>query len=308
MATITLVANTNYSALVGLANGDTIALAGFRLTIDAQPTHTGIFVTTVGTAGTVVVNSSYNMSTWSFTAGKGTLIATFPTGATAGTVTGGTSGGANGITTNNGTVINVVGGSSAANGISTNNGTVSTATGGSASGGHAVATNGVSGVISTAAGGSVNNAQGCSTNNGSITAANGGTTSNSTAVATNNGIITTATGGSATSANGVGTNNGTVTTAVGGSVANAFGVTTNNGLVLNLTDAFANAVSVWNGRSTFVFGPGVAGTIKSPITTIYSLGAMNPAATLPGGATVVTLSEGGGNLINNQSLVRGIVI
>jgi hypothetical protein len=292
MATITLVANTNYSAIVGLANGDTIALSGFRLTIDAQPTHTGIFVTTVGTSGTVVVSGSYNMSTWSFTAGTSQLITTFPAGATAGTVTGGSVGGANGITTNNGIVLDARGGGASAPGINANNGTVTTATGGSASGSHGVLTNNSAGVIGTAVGGSVNNAQGCSTNSGTITAANGGSTINSAAVGINNGIITTATGGSAQSANGVNTNNGTVTTAVGGSVANAVGVATNNGLTLNLTDAFANAVSTWLGRSTFVFGPGVVGTIKSPITTIYSLGAMNPAATLPSGVTVIRLSEG----------------
>jgi hypothetical protein len=287
MATVTLIANTNYSALT-LANDDTIDCAGFVLTLNIQPTHTGIQVTSPGTAGTVVFSGAWLLPTWDFFAGAngfGGMIGTLPTGATIKSITGGSASNGTGIATNNGTVTTAIGGSgTSANGIVTNNGTVT-----------------------TARGGAVTSGAGVSTNNGTVTLAIGGTTASSTGIATNNGTVTTANGGTFGSGLGVGTNNGTVTLALGGSggVAN-HGVSTNNGLCLRLTDGTGRGVSIWRGSQCFVEGPYIAGVIPTNIKTIYSLGALSGSATIAGDATVVTLSEGGGSRPSNPFLQQVI--
>ena len=111
MATITLAAATNYSALT-VANGDTIDCAGFRLTINAQPAETNISVISPGTAGRVTITGVLDLSTWSFTPGTGTMIdGSIPSGCTVGTVNGGSTNNAQGCNTNNGRITNVNGGS-----------------------------------------------------------------------------------------------------------------------------------------------------------------------------------------------------
>jgi hypothetical protein len=316
MATITLVANTNVSALT-LANGDTIDLAGFQLNFDVQPTATGIQVITPGTAGTCAFPVACVIPTWSFTAGTGTLIATLPANCEIGSVTGGTGLNADGINTNNGTVsVSVTGGSgNAAMGVRTNNSTISgTVTGGTNTNAFGVNTNSTTGVISgnVSPGGnfgvSVNNgliSGNCNvgvsgglcvvTNNNRIT---GNVTAGSTsgaAIQVNNGEISgTLTAGGGASAHGCVTNNGTILNAIGGTNATAHGVNTNNGLVLGFDDNTAFAVNVWNGRRAFVLGPQAEGRIPNNIKTIYSLGALSGSATIAGDATVITLSEGTG--------------
>ena len=63
MATITLAANTTYSALT-IADDDVIDLAGYLLTVNAQPGETGISITSPGTAGSVTLSGGYDLSTW----------------------------------------------------------------------------------------------------------------------------------------------------------------------------------------------------------------------------------------------------
>ncbi len=267
MATITLTGNTTYSTLT-VANGDAINLDGFALTIGAQPNETNITVNTPGKAGTVTISGGYNLSTWSFTAGTAVLITTIPSGCTIGTLTGGSAGA--GATTNNGTITTVNGGSGTnIFGVSTNNGTITNANGSAAAGGTAVLTNA-----------------------GTITNATGGSASNAAAVTTNNGTITTATGGSASGTSGCVTNNGTVTSAIGGTNAAAYGVSLNNGICLKLDDNTGAAINTFRGTVFFCFGPDILGAIKSPITTIYSLGAISGSATLPAGSTLIEMKEG----------------
>jgi hypothetical protein len=272
MATITLAANTNVSAL-SLANDDTIDLAGFELTFDVQPAVTGIQVTTPGTAGTCVFPVACVIPTWDFFAGTGTMIATLPVNCEIGSITAGS-------------VVN-------ARGISTNNGTVTTANGGSASITHGVNAN--NGTVTTANGGSAGNARGISTNNGTVTTANGGSASGANGVNTNSGTVTTVNGGSSSGADGVRTNNGTVTTANGGSASNADGIFTNNGTCLRGEDATGRAINISRGDFKLVIGPEFQTTISNPagdITTIYSIGPLSELATIPPEIEVVELSEG----------------
>ena len=255
MATITLTGNTNYSALT-VANNDTIALAGFRLTLDVVPSQTGVSVTTVGTAGTVVFGlvTSYPLVGWTLTAGTGILISSIASGVTVGAA--------------------VVGGSATnVATVNTNNGIISgSVTGGSASGANGVAVNNgiISGAVTT---GSVSGAFGVSSNNGTIS-----------------GSVT---GGSASGAYGVNANNGTISGSVtGGSVSGAYGVATNNGNCIGgLTNATGSAVLTWRGSAHIVNGPLSAITFPSTITTLYSLfGAMSGSATVDPATTVITLS------------------
>jgi hypothetical protein len=264
MATITLTGDTNYSAL-SVANGDTIDCAGFVLTLDVQPTETGVQVTSPGTNGRVVFSDGWNLSTWDFFAGASTtagMISTLPSGATIKSMTAGASTNAYGINTNNGTVISLTSGSgSAAVGILTNNGTVTTATGGSGGGGaRCVFTNSASGVITTLIGGPSGGATGCNTNNGTIGTA---TASGVAAVETNNGTITTATGGSASAANGCNTNSvgATIASVIGGSANNANGCNANNGTITTATGGSANGahgVSSQNGTVLVSIGGSAA--------------------------------------------------
>jgi hypothetical protein len=266
MATITLTGNTTYSTLT-VANGDTINLDGFALTIGAQPSETNITVNTPGKAGTVTISGGYDLSTWSFTAGTAVLITTIPSGCTIGTLNGGAAAGA---TTNNGSVTTVNGGTGTnIVGIGTNNGTVTNANGAAASGSIAVNIN--AGTITNATAGSAANAHGCSTNNGTIT---------------------TATGGSASAAHGCSTNNATVISAAGGTNAAAYGISLNNGTCLKLDDNTGAAINTFRGTVFFCFGPDILGSIKAPITTIYSLGKMSTSATLPVGSTLIEMKEG----------------
>jgi fibronectin-binding autotransporter adhesin len=272
MATITLTANTNYSAL-SVANGDTIDLAGFVLTLDVQPTETDVQVTTPGTSGNVVFSSAWDLSTWDFFAGTGAtgvLISSLPSGSTIRSATGGTGTNSICVTTNNGAIVTVNGGTgNGSRGVTTNNGTITTANGGS---------NG--------------NANGVTTNNGTVTTANGGTNT-AVGVFINNGTVTTANGGSVVNSTGVTTNNGTVTTANGGTNATAYGIITNNGLCLRLSDSTGRGVNEWRGSRCFVEGPHIAGVIPNNIKTVYSLGTLSGSATIANDATVITLSEGG---------------
>lgn len=75
MADITLTANTNYSAL-SVANGDRILLAGYILTLNANPAQTSVEVTAVGNAGTVAlgVPAAYTLTGWILRAGTASLL------------------------------------------------------------------------------------------------------------------------------------------------------------------------------------------------------------------------------------------
>jgi hypothetical protein len=133
MATVTLTANTDVSALT-LANDDTIDLAGFVLTFDVQPTVTGIQVTTPGTAGTCMFPVDCVIPTWDFFGGSNTsagMINTLPTFAEIGSITGGTASNSRGVSQNNGIIGLAIGGSGgAAHGCTVNTGTIRTANGG----------------------------------------------------------------------------------------------------------------------------------------------------------------------------------
>jgi hypothetical protein len=258
MATFTLTANSNYSAIKGsLANDDTIDCAGFRLTVDEAPALTGIAVTSPGTAGRMTVNGDYDMSTWSITAGTVTLIdGTFPSGATLGSATGGSGSSAFGININAGTVTNSTGGSGTnSNGISTNNGTVENATGGSGA-----------------------NSRGIFTNNGTVENATGSNGNNRNGVENNNGTVLSATGGSDAGAHGVATNLAIVFAAEDA---------TGNGV----QDSFS-AIKVVDGpnyKSRII-----SGTTGRPVTTVYSIGTLSNLADLDPGITVITVNTGTG--------------
>ena len=291
--TTTLTEDTTYSTLM-IMSYDTIDLAGYVLTIDSQPYEWGIVITSPGTAGSVTLSGGYDLSTWSMTAGTTTLITTIPAGTELDSLTGGSA--------------------TSAYGCSTNNGTITTCTGGTGTNAYGCNANYSTGTITTCSGGSVANSLGCNTNYGTITTCTGGAGTNahgcwisyktittctggsgaSYGCRTSFGKITTCTGGTGTNAFGCWANQGLVTTAVGGSGTTAYGIGFNYSYVLNLTDTTRLAVGSWYSQTVFVLGPGIVGEIKAPVATIYSLGAMNAGATLPGGATVITLSEGAG--------------
>jgi hypothetical protein len=274
MATVTLAANTDVSAL-SLSDGDTIDLAGFVLTFDVQPTVTGIQVTTPGTNGTCVFPVACAIPTWDFFAGSNTtagMIGTLPANCEIGSITAGSITNSRGIQTNNGTVgLANAGSGSTAYGITTQNGIVGTANGGSGS-----------------------TAVGILNNNGMVGTANGGSANQAFGVSTNNAKVGTANGGIGSSAHGISGNNGTVGAANGGSDPSAYGILFNNGLCLRLSDSVGSAVNTWRGNACFVEGPFIDGTIPSNIQTIYSLGQLSENATIAGDATVITLSEGTG--------------
>jgi hypothetical protein len=274
MATITLVANTTYSALT-VANNDIIALAGFTLTIDAQPAETGISIITPATAGKVVISGGYDLSTWSMTAGTATLVTTIPAGTELGSVTGGSASSSRGADTNNGTITTCIGGSGfLAVGCNANNATITTCTGGS-------------GFL----------AFGCNANGGTITTCTGGSGTSAFGCSNNNATITTCTGGSTGGAGGCSINSGTITTCTGGSASTAYGCSLNSGTILKAFDDVELAISVSRGDFKLVIGPDFQTTISNPagdITTIYSIGTLSGLATIPGGVTVITLSVGAG--------------
>jgi len=315
MATYTLTANSNYSAIKGsLANDDTIDCDGFRLTVDEQPALTGIAVTSPGTAGRMTVSGAYDMSTWSITAGTAALIdGTFPAGATLGTATGGTATGAHGIATNAGTVTTATGGtvgvgiltnngtvtdalgSANQTGVNDNNGTVTNATGGTGANARGVFNN--NGIITNATGGSASATNGVQNNNGTITNVTG---SSSSTVArgcdVNNGTIENATGGSQNGSSGVQINNGTLLSATGGSNASAHGVNTNFGIVFAAEDATGFGVNNSFSAIKVVDGPNyksriiTSGTAR-PVTTVYSIGPLSSLASVSSGITVIEVNE-----------------
>jgi hypothetical protein len=305
MATITLVANTNYSALGTLANGDTIDCAGFQLTVNQQPTHTNISVVSPATAGTVAISGAYSMPTWSFVAGTaGTMISSVPSGCTIGACTAGTASNAFCVNINSGTISGTCTGGSGTTAIAVvnNNGTIlGDCTGGTNNTAHAVNTN--SGTISgTCRPGNSSGRNAVGTNNGLISGAClGGATATTQAVGVNSGTITGAvTGGSAAAAVAITTNSGTITGLVtGGSNATANGVQTNSGVCVGgLTNGTAPAVGTWRGTMTIVDGPASPVTIPSTITVLYSLfGAMHAASSVSGGTAVTVLQTGGGILL-----------
>lgn len=307
MATYTLTANSNYSAIKGsLANNDTIDCAGFQLTIDEQPLLTGIAVTTPGTAGTMVVSGAYDLSTWSATAGTVPLIATFPAGASLGTATGGSAVSARCITTNSGTVTTANGGSAnGAVGVSTNNGTITTANGGSTFGAHGVNIN--NGTVTTANGGIAGSANGVSTNNSTVTTANGGSATNAHGVASNFSTVTTANGGSVGNAHGVNANSSTVTTANGGTNATAYGVNSNSGFALRGFDSTGLAVNVMRGGPKLIIGPDwqCNTTNYTSVDLIYSIGEVSGSGSIPVGTTVTILSEGTGGGVRIPNIRGG---
>ena len=171
MATITLAADTTYSTLT-VANNDIIDLAGYKLSILAQPAETSIEVISPSTAGTVSIvtgfgQPGYDLSTWSMTAGTAQLIATIPSGTELDSLTGGSATNAYGCSTNNGTITTCTGGSGTnARGCNSNYGTVTTCTGGTGTNAYGCRINYAT--ITTCTGGSVSGAHGCSTNYATI--------------------------------------------------------------------------------------------------------------------------------------------
>jgi len=276
----TLTGDTTYSAIAAsIEDDDTIDLAGYELDIDTVPTETGITVETPGQAGTVVfsVVSTCNISTWDFTAGTGTLIATLPENVTIGNATGGTA-------TN-------------AKGVQTGFGSVGTATGGSAFGAHGVTNN--FGTVATAVAGSASNAIGVNTNKSIVAVATGGSVANAHAVSNNDHTVTSATGGSTSGSYAIRINNGTVVSATGGTASGANAVYDNYNDVLAFTDDTDRAVKQWYGDFKLVNGPGAAGEIvqganNGAMTTIYSIGDAHANLVVPVGATITTLNGDGG--------------
>jgi hypothetical protein len=296
MATFTLTANSDYSAIKGsLANDDTIDCDGFRLTVDEQPALTGIAVTSPGTAGTMTVNDAYDMSTWSITAGTVQMIGTFPSGATLGSATGGSVNNSNAIGTNNGTVITATAGNSASRGVNTNNGTITNANAGGITA-TCVLTN--NGTITNATGGTGSTSFGCQTNNGTVTNATGGSAIGAAGVGANNGTVGIATGGSVSGAHGVNSNGGTVLSATGGSNAGAHGVLTNNAIVFAADNATGNGVQDSFSAIKVVDGPNYKSRIitsgASPVTTVYSIGTLSSLASVSSGITVIEVNTGTG--------------
>ena len=316
MAVITLVANTDYSAL-SVADGDTIALSTFTLNLDAIPAQINVIVSTSSTGKmTLLSATNYPLTGWTMTAGTGPLIDSVPSGTTlGGTLIGGATSSGIGCTTNSGTITNCTGGTGGNSfGCITNSGTITNCTGGSGTSfSYGCQTN--NGTITTCVGGTAGNSVGCGINNATITTLSGGANSGSVGVVinsitgtigtvvggsgigtvgvlTNNGTITQSTGGGVSGTSGCTTNNGTIITTIGGSHATAFGVSTNNGLALNITDATAKAVNVWNGLRAFCIGDGVRGTIPANITTLYVQGALHASAIVSGSTTVIVLSSG----------------
>ena len=135
MATITLAANTNLTAIAGLVNGDTIDCNGFLLTINQQPTHTNISVVSPGKAGTVTISGAYDLSTWSFTAGTTTMM-NVPANARVGSVKGGN---ASCVNVNSGRILACYGSDiAAAFGCNNNNALIDFAKGGAFAAAHGV--------------------------------------------------------------------------------------------------------------------------------------------------------------------------
>jgi hypothetical protein len=316
MATVTLVANTAYSALT-VADGDTIELAGYTLDMDVVPTEINVIVQTPGTAGkmTLVTGYTYPLTGWTMTAGTGVLIATVPTGTTlGGELIGGSASGAYGCHTNHGTITDCTGGSaSGASGCFFHYGTITTCTAGSAGNAFGCSYNygtitdctsgSVSntygcvynyGTITDCTGGSVSSTYGCGFNYGTITTCTAGSASSAYGCINNYGTITTSTGGSASGSHGCDINYGTITDCTGGSVSGAYGCRLKYGATLNITDNTGLAVNTWYGSVAFMIGDGIRGTVKSAITNLYTLGEPHASATIDPGTTVTVLSEGTG--------------
>lgn len=261
MADVTLGANANYSALT-VANGDRILLAGHTLTLDVNPTQTGVEVNNQASGGTMVFGglSSYTLTGWIFRPGSAQLIATIPATAT---ITNGVfyglasyAGTANAVDTNAGTLANcTINGAATSSGqgetIRLNSGTIN---GGSLIGIARGALNDNTGTINNAAihgSATASFGIGVATNDGTI---NGGTItagsfSSTYGVNTNNGTINNAviTGGSASAANGVDQNNGNIKncTLVGGTAAAAYGVDVNTGSLVGVTITGGSAVGAF---------------------------------------------------------------
>lgn len=277
MATVTLTGNTAYSAL-SVANGDTIALAGFALTFDVNPAQTGVIVQTPGTAGTVVLSTpnTYTFSGWTFTSGTGNLLTTIAAGKTVGgDWYGGVTANTRAIVTNNGTINgNVYGGTVGANiyGVLTNNGTINgNVTARSGQGGFGVSAN--AGTINgNVVGGSVSSASGISTNTGLI-----------------NGNVT---GGSAFGCHGISTNSGSICgTVTGGSISTANGISTCYGIIDGAIINGTGAAIATFPPVFFARGNLLQTTVPSTVQKFYSFGTVNPAATNNAVSTTV-LSEG----------------
>jgi hypothetical protein len=281
MATYTLSANSNFSTISTSVNsGDTIALNGFKLTLDVgSPSQTGVTVTAAGNAGTVILGSptTYNIPTWTLQAGTAVLMATVPTGTTLlAQVTGGSANGAYGISNNYGSATGTGGSVSGAYGISNNYGSA-TGTGGSANGAYGISNNYGS---ATGTGGSVSGAYGIGTNYGSATGT-GGSANGAHGIATNYGSAT-GTGGSVNGAYGIGTNWGNIVAIAPGSIYQD-----NAGRAIGSIPA--------SSRNIYVIAQGSAlqGVIPAGFTTIYYTGTINPLATINGSPTLVKLDTGG---------------
>lgn len=266
MATITLGADTNYSAL-SVSNGDTIALAGFQLTFDVVPSETGVIVTTVGSAGKVVFGlvTAYPLVGWSMTAGTTALITSIASGVTVGAnLKGGTSFGAAAVLTNDGTISGTVtaGTGPGTVGVSINNGTISGTVTGSASVGSTVGVITNNGLISgSVVGGGITSASGVNTNSvtgiisGSVTGGSGG---NARGINSNQGVVSGAClAGTGSGASAISTNTGLVSGNVSGiGITNTYAISSNIGTVTgNVTGgSVAGAYAIFNNQSGVISG------------------------------------------------------
>ena len=281
MATITLAGNTNVSALT-LANGDTINLAGFQLTFDAQPTASGISVVSPGTAGSCVFSVATVIPTWNFTAGTRTpnMISTLPANCEIGNVTGGSVFNAFCIDSNLGRISGNVtaGNANSARGVNTNNGTIAgNVTAGNAAAAYAIATNSRE-ILGNVTGGPANVAIAIQDNRGTIRGTvTGGTGTNAAGISVNFGIIF----GNCKA----GTNS--AAHAIAGNVGSCIGGLENTGAIA--------AIGAFTGSSMIIDGPNTKISIPAQITRVYSLfGPINPLAIIPVTTEVIELTEGGG--------------
>ena len=285
MATYTLTQNEDWSDIkASISSDDDVALAGYTLTLDEEPTLTGIDVTTAGTAGAVVISGAYDLSTWSFTAGTDSLIAEVPEGCEVGTITAGTATNAHGCDENNGTINEAVSGTgSSSSGCLANYGTIVACNAGSAGGSYSCRDN--YGTITTSNGGSSAGCHGNYRNYGTITTCNGGSGSNGFGCFYNYSTITTCNGGSVILGHGCRYNYGIIATCNGGSASGADGCNVSYGQVLAAQDSTGDAVGEFRGSIKFVDGPNFEIAIVcdgdyDPLQTLYVLNGTF-AGTLP---------------------------
>ncbi|TWU15954.1 hypothetical protein [Allorhodopirellula heiligendammensis] len=257
MATVTLAANANYSALT-VADGDTIELAGYTLTLDVNPAEMDVTVQTPGAAGKIALGAPlvYDLPGWSLIAGTGHML---PTLAVDKTVGGQWYGGTNG---------------SNSCGVYVCQGTIR---------------GGVTGGPSPGS-------SGCYVTQGTIEGdvRPNDTVGGSYGIYASDGVVLgDVYGGSIPNAQGISQNRSVVTgKLVGGSAASSYAIGNNSGSILGpVLDGVARAIGYSPGRVLVLNGRDCEGIIPSTVKTIYSiLGPINPLAYVTPGTEIIVLS------------------